>query len=155
VAQNYNVGLVKRILNFAMRTALHLGLAPKRYVLLTTRGRKTGKLSSTPVIVTELDGARWIVSPYGVRQWARNARSDGRVTLGRGKTHKPVRLEEVSPTEAAPVLKRYLADTPVTRPYFDVSPQSPLEAFEQEAPRHPVFRIVEAEGDAMRKPGTG
>jgi hypothetical protein len=32
----------------------------------------------------------------------------------------------------------------VVRPFFDVSPDSPLEAFGAEAPRHPVFRIEPA-----------
>jgi hypothetical protein len=32
-------------------------------------------------------------------------------------------------------------DVAITRPYFDVKPDSPLEDFVAEAPRHPVFLI--------------
>jgi deazaflavin-dependent oxidoreductase (nitroreductase family) len=126
-----------------MRAALRLGLAPKRYYLLTVTGRRTGQPRSTPVIVSELDGARWIVSPYGERGWTKNARAAGRVTLSRGGSHETVSLREVPAVEAAPVLKQYLRDTPITRPFFGVTPESSLQAFEQEAPRHPVFRIVQ------------
>lgn len=51
-------------------------------------------------------------------------------------------MEEVAPTAAAPVLGRYLQQVRVVRPFFDVTPTSPLEAFEGEAPRHPVFRLT-------------
>jgi hypothetical protein len=32
---------------------------------------------------------------------------------------------------------------PVVRPFFDVTPGSPLDEFVAEAPRHPVFRLTE------------
>ena len=40
------------------------------------------------------------------------------------------------------MLKEYLKQFPYVKPFFDVTPESSLEAFEAEAPRHPVFRIV-------------
>ena len=39
------------------------------------------------------------------------------------------------------MLKRYATQVPVTRPYFDATPDSPPEAFAAEVRRHPVFRI--------------
>jgi hypothetical protein len=53
-----------------------------------------------------------------------------------------LRIEEVGPTDAAPVLRRYLKKVPIVRPFFDVTPDSPPEAFEGEASRHPVFRLT-------------
>jgi hypothetical protein len=47
----------------------------------------------------------------------------------------------------APVLRRYIADVPITRPYFDASADSPLEAIAAEAGRHPVFRLVPPPGE--------
>jgi hypothetical protein len=44
--------------------------------------------------------------------------------------------------ESAPVLKKYITEMPITRPFFDVRPESSLEAFQAEAHRHPVFRVV-------------
>ena len=40
------------------------------------------------------------------------------------------------------MLKEYLKRVPTVRPYFDATPDSPLEVFVAEAARHPVFRIV-------------
>ena len=39
------------------------------------------------------------------------------------------------------MLRDYLRKVRVVRPYFDVTPESPLEAFAAEASRHPVFRL--------------
>ncbi len=62
--------------------------------------------------------------------------------LHKGDYHKEtIRLHELSPLESAPVLKRYITDMAITRPYFDVQFDAPLEAFVAEAPRHPVFLI--------------
>jgi hypothetical protein len=35
-----------------------------------------------------------------------------------------------------------VTDVPITPPFFEVRPDASLEAFEAEAPRHPVFRLV-------------
>jgi hypothetical protein len=43
------------------------------------------------------------------------------------------------------ILKQYLLKATAARPYFDATIDSPLEAFEGEAPRHPVFQITTAE----------
>jgi hypothetical protein len=53
-----------------------------------------------------------------------------------------MRVEEVAAEQAAPVLRAYLKKVPVVRPFFDVKPGSPIEAFVAEAPRHPVFRLT-------------
>jgi hypothetical protein len=71
----------------------------------------------------------------------RNARAAGQVTLSRGRRSETVAMVELEPAEAAPVLKQYVTEVPITRPFFEARPDSPLEAFASEAPRHPVFRI--------------
>lgn len=44
--------------------------------------------------------------------------------------------------EAAPVLKRYLAEHPRSvGAYFDVGKDAAVEEFAAEAARHPVFRL--------------
>jgi len=48
------------------------------------------------------------------------------------------------------VLKKYVTELPITRPYFDARPESPLEAFEAETQRHPVFRLKEAAKQCAR-----
>lgn len=104
------------------------------------RGRKTGRIYSTPVRLVE-NGERWLVAPYGEVGWVRNAREAGEVTLKRGRRSETVKIEEISSAGAAPVLRQYVQQVAVTRPFFDAGPDSPLEAFEAEASHHPVFRL--------------
>jgi hypothetical protein len=89
----------------------------------------------------EEGGRRWLVSPYGEVAWVRNLRATGRATLSRCGRTEAVAVREITPEEAAPVLKLYVTRVPITRPYFDVKPESDLDAFRAEAQRHPVFAI--------------
>ena len=145
----YRPTLPKRVLNRIMRLWIRLGLPPGKYHMLTVRGRRSGKLYSTPVSVMAVDGQQWLVSPYGPRDWVKNARAAGRVALSRGGRTEVVALqEEHDPTRCAQVLKFYFDEEPITRHFFDATPRSPLEAFAAEAHRHPVFRVLEQDGDA-------
>ena len=141
VATPYRLGIGRRIVNALTRAALWAGIAPSRFALLTVPGRHSGKQHSTPIIVLRRGGDRWLVAPYGERAWVKNARAAGQVTLSRGRRQVTVPIEEVRAEEAGPVLKDYLAQTPITRPFFDVAPDSPVAEFVREAPRHPVFRL--------------
>jgi deazaflavin-dependent oxidoreductase (nitroreductase family) len=141
MAATYRLSMGRRIVNALVRAALWAGIAPTRYALLTVPGRRSGRPLSTPVIVLRRGGERWLVAPYGERAWVRNARAAGQVTLSRGRRRLSVPIEEVGPEEAGPVLKNYLRQTPITRPFFEVTPDAPLAAFAREAPRHPVFRL--------------
>jgi deazaflavin-dependent oxidoreductase (nitroreductase family) len=148
VAKTYHLGRVRRLVNTAMTLLARLGLAGRHTYILTVRGRKTSKSYSTPVILIE-DTQRWLVAPYGDVGWVRNARAAGKVQLTRAGRSERLVLDEVSAEEAAPVLQRYLRRVPVVRPFFDVSPNSPLAQFETEAPRHPVFRLTDASHAAV------
>jgi hypothetical protein len=64
------------------------------------------------------------------------------VQLSRGRRSETVRVKELAPETAAPVLKTYVARVAITRPYFDAAPDAPLAAFVAGATRHPVFQIV-------------
>jgi deazaflavin-dependent oxidoreductase (nitroreductase family) len=127
--------------NLLVRPLARLGLTGPRTYLLTVPGRKTGKLWSTPVSIVQEGGERWLVAPYGDRSWVKNARAAGWVELRRGKRQERLEVEELSPEDAVPVLRRYYELGRVTRPFFDVSLDSPHGAWLAEAPRHPVFRV--------------
>jgi len=142
VPATYRNTALRRLLNTLVAPLARLGLAGKRTHVLTFVGRKTGRTYSTPVQLVFERGQRWLVSPYGERAWVRNARAAGSVELTRALRTERVRIEEVDPLTAAPILREYLRKTPVTKPYFDASADSPLEDFAAEAPRHPVFRIA-------------
>jgi deazaflavin-dependent oxidoreductase (nitroreductase family) len=141
MARKYNLTRSRRVLNALMRVLLRVGVAPAATYLLTVRGRKSGVPHSTPVTLVERDGGRWLVAPYGAVGWVRNARAAGQIQLTRGRRSESLEVEEVSSEEAAGVLRTYLGNVRVVRPYFDAEPDSPLAAFVAEASRHPVFRL--------------
>jgi deazaflavin-dependent oxidoreductase (nitroreductase family) len=141
MAWAYRLGLWRRLVNRMIGILLRLGVNPPHTFLLTVRGRKSGRPYSTPVTLVENSGERWLVAPYGEVGWVRNARAAGQVTLTRRRRVETVRIQELSADDAAPVLQKYLAQVPVVRPFFDVTPKSNLRDFIAEASRHPVFRI--------------
>lgn len=152
MAVSYRLGVWRRILNALVRTLLRAGLGPRPTYLLTVRGRRSGTRYSTPVTLVEAGTNRWLVAPYGEVSWVRNARAAGQVTLSRGRRSETVAIVELGPEEAAPVLKQYVTEIPITRPFFDATPDAPFEAFVAEAHRHPVFRIHGVAGSMSRTP---
>ncbi len=142
MTREYRLSFGRRGANFAMRLALKAGLAPRHYYLMGVRGRRSGRTLTTPVRIVE-NGNRYLVSPYGEVNWVKNVRATNAVSLSRRGRSRTWTAVEVGPQEAAPVLKMYLTQVPITRPFFDVRPDSPIDAFQAEAPRHPVFRLVE------------
>jgi deazaflavin-dependent oxidoreductase (nitroreductase family) len=141
MASVYRLTPSRRAANRLVRLLLKLGLMPGPTYLLTVPGRRTGRPLSTPVTLVEDGNTRWLVAPYGDVAWVRNARAAGQITLSRGKRSETLPIRELPSTEAAPVLQRYITRVPITRPYFDAKPDSPLAAFIAEAPRHPVFHL--------------
>ena len=141
MANTYRLGLVRRAVNVTMATMIRHGLGGKSSYLLTTTGRRSGEKRTTPVIVTEGDGERWLVSPYGTVGWVHNVRASHQVTLNRGKQTETALAEEVGAVEAGPVLQRYVRSVRVTAPFFDAKANDPVQRFVDEASRHPVFKL--------------
>ena len=131
----------RRSLNALVRPLARFGLTGPRTHLLTVPGRKTGRLWSTPVSIVENGGQRWLVAPYGNRNWVKNARAAGWVELRRGRRRERLAVQELPGDESVPILREYYRRGLVTRPFFDVSLSSPDEAWLAEAPRHPVFLL--------------
>jgi deazaflavin-dependent oxidoreductase (nitroreductase family) len=141
-AKPYRKSYWRRALNALVRPLARLGLTGPRTHLLTVRGRKSGKSWSTPVSIVRNGDARWLVAPYGERNWVKNARAAGTVDLRRGRRRAAHALVEVSGDERVAVLRRYHATTPVTRSFFGVTAGDGDDAWRAEAPRHPVFRLL-------------
>ena len=144
MAKQYRVTTSIRLINRLMTTLIRLGVGPGNMHLLTVTGRKSGKRYTTPVSLVIQDGERFLVSPYGEVNWVRNARAAGKVTISRGRRIEMLRIEELDADSSAPILKQYIASEAITRPYFDASPDSPVEDFAREAHRHPVFQLKPA-----------
>lgn len=134
--------LVERGLNraFGILVGLGFGLPHNRLVLV--RGRKSGRVYSTPVNLLELEARSYLVAPRGETQWVRNARSAGEVALKKGRRRDSYRLRELADGEKPPLLQAYLDRyrTTVQR-YFPVAAGSPADAFVELASRYPVFEL--------------
>lgn len=131
-------------MNALVRPLARLGLTGPRTHLLTVPGRTSGRLWSTPVSIVRIGSERWLVAPYGDRNWVKNARAAGWVELRRGRSRERLAVDELAPAEAVPVLREYYRQGRVTRPFFDVSLASSHEEWLAEAPRHPVFGLRSA-----------
>jgi deazaflavin-dependent oxidoreductase (nitroreductase family) len=143
MARTYRVGPFVRITNAFMTTLLRRGVEAGGNVLLTVPGRKSGAPRTTPVTILTWNGERYLQSPFGEVNWVRNLRAAGQATLTRGRQTEAIAVVAVSPAEAAQVYKATIASYPsFVRRYFDVATDAPIEAFEAEAARHPMFRIV-------------
>jgi deazaflavin-dependent oxidoreductase (nitroreductase family) len=128
--------------NFLTRTLLALGISFNGSTLITVPGRKTGRPHSTPITMVEFEGQRYVQSPFGSVNWVRNLRAAGHATLSWGRRHETVSATELSPEQAAPVIKSMLARAPkMIQEYFDVTPESSLEEVIRDAPKHAVFAI--------------
>ncbi len=120
-----------------------LGLGLKHNYLLQVRGRKSGKLYSTPVDLLEMDGRRFLVAPRGLTQWVRNAEAAGEITLKKGSSRQSFRLRAISDAEKPPLLKAYLDSFKTTvQRYFPVPPGPDVQAFVSIAADYPVFELV-------------
>ena len=142
-----------RLFNKGFGVLVGWGLGPRHTYLLEVRGRRTGRVYTTPVSVVEIGGTLFVVAPRGRTQWARNVESAPDVTLTRGSRRRAYRVRAVPDAEKAPVLSVYLERfRSVVQRYFPLPAGSPPVAFEPIAARYPVFQLQPA-GDGERSHG--
>jgi deazaflavin-dependent oxidoreductase (nitroreductase family) len=121
------------------------GLGMKELPVLTVPGRRTGKPRSTPLSVLEHEGQRYLLEGFPGADWARNVRAaGGRATLSTVQRREEVRLVELDPQDALPVLRLWpvrLADGAKIMADAGVVDAVTPEAFEAVAGRCAVFRV--------------
>ncbi len=134
-------------MNKVLMLMLRLGLPISRVerpMVLTVPGRKSGKPRSTPVTPMDVDGKRYVVNGYPGADWVNNVRAAGEVTLAQGRRTERVRMVELPPDEARPVLRAFPAAVPAGVELMKrvglLTDGTPDEA-EGLAGRCPVFRI--------------
>lgn len=135
--------LIERVFNrlFGLLVGLGLGL-PHNY-LLEVRGRKTGRIYSTPINLLELRGRLFLVAPRGYTQWVRNAQAAGEVALEKGTSRRSFRLQAIPDEDKPELLQTYLDRFKRTvQRYFPVPAGSAPEAFVDIATRYPVFELL-------------
>jgi deazaflavin-dependent oxidoreductase (nitroreductase family) len=142
---------IARILNRAWAAVFSSGVAPDYLATLEVTGRKSGRIISLPVVVTILDGQRYLVSMLGNdAQWVQNVRAtSGRAVLRSGDREK-VELTEVPADQRAPILKAYLQRAPGARPHMPVNKDSPLPEFQRVEAEFPVFRVTSINSQAPK-----
>jgi putative ABC transport system substrate-binding protein len=134
---------LERLFNKLFGFLLASGLGLPHYYLLQVRGRRTGRLHSTPVNVLVRDGQRFLVAGRGYTQWVRNAVASGTVSLKKGRKREDLQICAVSDDEKPEILKAYLDRFRLTvQRYFPVPAGSPPEAFRPLVTDYPVFELL-------------
>ena len=136
---------IARLLNRGWAAVHARGIAPDYLVTLEATGRRSGRKISFPLVMTVLDGERFLVSMLGTdAQWVRNVKAaGGHAALRHGRAEQ-VRLEELEIEKRAPVLRAYLRRAPGAQPHIPVGKDAPLVEFEAIAATIPVFRVLSA-----------
>jgi hypothetical protein len=135
---------IERVFNRVFGTLVGMGLGFSYNHLLQVKGRKSGKIYSTPIDLLELNGKRFLVAPRGRTQWVRNAEVTGEITLKKGSVRQRFSLRSVPDDDKPAVLKAYLDrfKKEVQR-YFPVAAGSPVESFRELAESYPAFELIE------------
>lgn len=141
-------------MNTILMGVQRLGLMRELPVLVLP-GRRTGKLRRTPVSVLDLDGHRYLLAGFPGADWAANARALSATgatgSLAVGRREERVRLVELSPAEAVPVLRAWPVRIPQGAKIMKdagVVPDLEPDSFEVLAGRCAAFRIEPAAGPA-------
>jgi deazaflavin-dependent oxidoreductase (nitroreductase family) len=134
---------LERVFNRVFGFLVGLGVGFSHNYLLQVRGRKSGKLYSTPVDLLELGGKQFLVAPRGRTQWVRNAEAAGEVTLKKGRTQQEFRLRPIPDADKPEILKAYLDSFKrEVQTYFPVAAGSPVQAFAALVQSYPVFELI-------------
>jgi len=134
---------VEKIFNRVFGILVGLGFGLQHNFLLLVRGRKSGRIFTTPVNVLDTDGKRYLVAPRGRTQWVRNAEAAGEITLKKGSYRQSFRLQPIPDIEKPELLKLYLDRFATTvQRYFPVKAGSEASAFREVAPNYPVFELL-------------
>jgi len=134
---------IERLSNrlFGLLVGWGIGL-PHNY-LLQVKGRKSGRVYSTPVNVLDYKGNRLLVAPRGETQWVRNARVSGEVWLKRGRSRQRFKLRALDESDKPEILREYLSRYRLTvQRYFPVPASARLEMFSDIARQYPVFEFI-------------
>jgi deazaflavin-dependent oxidoreductase (nitroreductase family) len=122
-----------------------IGLPPKMMAALEVRGRTSGRIRTSAVVITTVQGQRYLVSMLGPRSdWVKNVEAaHGSAVIRQGRRRR-VRLVLVPPEQRAAILHEYVRIAPGGRRHFPLPTDAPLSEFEAIADRYPVYRIESA-----------
>jgi len=131
--------------NRAIIVLNRLGLSVENGAVLTVQGRRTAAPRRTPVSVLALDGQRYLLAAFPAAEWPRNVRAaGGAATLAVGRRSERVRLVELAPDAALPILRAWPERIPQGAKVMvdaGVLPAATPDAFGALAGRCPVFLV--------------
>jgi deazaflavin-dependent oxidoreductase (nitroreductase family) len=129
---------------FIQMSRLGMSFGGESPVVLTVKGRKSGRDRSTPVTPMRHDGHQYVVAGFPGADWVANVRAAERVTLARGRRVDQVRMVELSPEDARPILRAFPVEVPTGVGFMKraglITDGRP-EEFEALAGRCAVFRL--------------
>jgi deazaflavin-dependent oxidoreductase (nitroreductase family) len=97
---------------------MRVGMPMGPNVLLTVRGRKSGRARTVPVAIAEIDGRRYIIGAYGDVDWTRNLRAAGAATIRVDGRDVPVTATELDPGAAQVFFAETLPSFTSRLPWF-------------------------------------
>jgi deazaflavin-dependent oxidoreductase (nitroreductase family) len=129
---------------FIQMSRLGLSFGGESPVVLTVKGRKSGRDRSTPVTPMTVNGNQYVVAGFPGADWVANVRAAGQVTLTRGRRARRVHMVELSAEDARPFLRAFPTEVPTGVGFMKraglVTEGRPDE-FEALAGRCAVFRL--------------
>lgn len=140
------------VLSWVITMLLRIGVRMTIFgpmMLLTVRGRKTGKSRTNVIDVHEFDGRRFLIATHGVGSWVHNLRATGEGVLSLGWSRQPFTAQELTPEAGGPVIKNVLgpllasqgARGTALRQNFSLAADASLNDFIDAARSHPVFEL--------------
>jgi deazaflavin-dependent oxidoreductase (nitroreductase family) len=113
-------------------------------VVLTVRGRKTGRDRSTPVTPMIFGGQEYVIAGFPGADWVANVRAAGEATVARGRSVRQVKMVELSTEDARPLLRAFPEEVPTGVGFMKragLVDEGRPEEFEALAGRCAVFRL--------------
>lgn len=150
---------VLRLANPIFIRYLGVGLPGGPNVLLTVRGRSSGRPRGAAVSMMQLGDRRFVQAAFGEVNWVRNLRAAGQAVVTKGRHSDSVDAVELSPEAAGALMCEALAPYgrsrllravvgPTTRPpigilhAFGVRIDETVDEYVADARRHPVFELL-------------
>ena len=129
---------------FIQMSRLGMSFGGESPVVLTAQGCKSGRERSTPVTPLTVGGKQYVVAGFPGADWVANVRAAEQVTVARGRHLQRVRMVELSPDDARPILRAFPTEVPTGVAFMKrvglITDGRP-EEFEGLAGRCAVFRL--------------
>jgi deazaflavin-dependent oxidoreductase (nitroreductase family) len=140
------------VISWGIKILLRIGVRMTIFgpmMLLTVRGRKTGKPRTVPVDIHEYDGCRFLIATHGMGNWVYNLRATGEGVLSLGWSRQAFTAVELTPEEAGPVIKEIMGPLLASqgvrgsalRQNIGVTADASVDDFINAARSHPVFEL--------------